>query len=235
MDFFLKNLRETLSAVNKLIEGNIYVVNTKRVRRCNNIKSSNRSKINFIWRSLAFLEEQNILELNGKSNPKYELEQILIKNSPYSSRTRLKKRLINEGLLEYKCTKCGNIGQWNGELLSLQLEHKNGINNDNRLENLELLCPNCHSQSKTYSGKNRKGTKKLYYCKCGAEIKKNSKTCVKCRNKTINFKNRKVKNRPTKEKLLNEISEYGYRRTGRKYGVSDNAIRNWQKQYEKNL
>jgi len=172
---------------------------------------------------------------DGKSNPKYELEQILIKNSPYSSRTRLKKRLINEGLLEYKCTKCGNIGQWNGELLSLQLEHKNGINNDNRLENLELLCPNCHSQSKTYSGKNRKGTKKLYYCKCGAEIKKNSKTCVKCRNKTINFKNRKVKNRPTKEKLLNEISEYGYRRIGRKYGVSDNAIRNWQKQYEKNL
>ena len=70
MDFFLKNLRETLSAINKLIEGNIYVVNTKRVRRCNNIKSSNRSKINFIWRSLAFLEEHNILELNGKSNPK---------------------------------------------------------------------------------------------------------------------------------------------------------------------
>jgi len=172
---------------------------------------------------------------DGKSNPKYELEQILIKNSPYSSRTRLKKRLINEGLLEYKCTKCGNIGQWNGELLSLQLEHKNGINNDNRLENLELLCPNCHSQSKTYSGKNRKGTKKMYYCTCGAEINRNSKTCVKCRNKIINFKNRKVKNRPTKEKLLNEISEYGYRRTGRKYGVSDNAIRNWQKQYEKNL
>ncbi|MFO7796355.1 MAG: hypothetical protein ACQERB_13670 [Promethearchaeati archaeon] len=70
MDFFLKNLRETLSAINKLIEGNVYVVNTKRVRRCNNIKSSNRSKINFIWRSLAFLEEHKILELNGKSNPK---------------------------------------------------------------------------------------------------------------------------------------------------------------------
>ncbi|TXT64095.1 MAG: hypothetical protein BAJALOKI3v1_260033 [Promethearchaeota archaeon] len=70
MDFFLKNLRETLSAINKLIENNIYIVNTKRVRRCNNIKSSNRSKINFIWRSLAFLEENEILELNGKTSPK---------------------------------------------------------------------------------------------------------------------------------------------------------------------
>jgi len=84
MDFFLKNLRETLSAINKLIEGNVYVVNTKRVRRCNNIKSSNRSKINFIWRSLAFLEEQKLLELNGKSNPKtYKIlpqEQVDIEN-----------------------------------------------------------------------------------------------------------------------------------------------------------
>lgn len=70
MDFFLKNLKETLEAINKLIENNINVVNTKRVRRCNNIKSSNRSKINFIWRSLSFLEDEGILELNGISNPK---------------------------------------------------------------------------------------------------------------------------------------------------------------------
>ncbi|MEJ2252570.1 MAG: hypothetical protein P8Y70_15460, partial [Candidatus Lokiarchaeota archaeon] len=66
----LKNLKETLEAINKLIENNINVVNTKRVRRCNNIKSSNRSKINFIWRSLSFLEDEGILELNGISNPK---------------------------------------------------------------------------------------------------------------------------------------------------------------------
>lgn len=70
MDFFLKNLRETLSAINKLIDNNIYIVNTKRVRRCNNIKSSNRSKINFIWRSLAYLKENEILELNGQTSPK---------------------------------------------------------------------------------------------------------------------------------------------------------------------
>jgi len=70
MDFFLKNLKDTLEAINKLIENNVYIVNTKRIRRCYNIKSSNRSKINFIWRSLNYLEKQGILMLNGTTNPK---------------------------------------------------------------------------------------------------------------------------------------------------------------------
>ncbi len=70
MDFFLKNLEDTLKAINKLIDNNVNIVNTKRIRRCNNIKSSDRSKINFIWRSLNFLEEKNILEKNGIANPK---------------------------------------------------------------------------------------------------------------------------------------------------------------------
>lgn len=70
MDFFLKNLKETLDAINKLIDNNVNVVNTKRIRRCNNIKSSNRSKINFIWRSLDYLEKEGILEINGSFSPK---------------------------------------------------------------------------------------------------------------------------------------------------------------------
>jgi hypothetical protein len=70
MDFFLKNLEDTLKAINKLIDNNVIIVNTKRIRRCNNIKSSDRSKINFIWRSLSFLEEKDILEKNGIVKPK---------------------------------------------------------------------------------------------------------------------------------------------------------------------
>ncbi len=70
MDFFQKNLKDTVEALNKLIENNITLVNTKRIRRCNNIKSSDRSKINFIWRSLKYLEEEGILTLNGITNPK---------------------------------------------------------------------------------------------------------------------------------------------------------------------
>ncbi|MHA1885224.1 MAG: hypothetical protein ACW96S_09255 [Promethearchaeota archaeon] len=63
-------MKETLEAINKLIENNINIVNTKRIRRCFNIKSSNRSKINFIWRTLKFLEEEGVLTLNGITNPK---------------------------------------------------------------------------------------------------------------------------------------------------------------------
>ena len=70
MDFFSRNLRETLEAINKLIDNNISLVTTKSIRRCNHIKASNRSKINFIWRSLNYLEEEGILEMNGKISPK---------------------------------------------------------------------------------------------------------------------------------------------------------------------
>ena len=70
MDFFSRNLRETLEAINKLIDNNINMVTTKSIRRCNNIKASNRSKINFIWRSLNFLEKEGILEMNGTYSPK---------------------------------------------------------------------------------------------------------------------------------------------------------------------
>jgi len=70
MDFFLTNLRDTLTAINNLIERNIDMVNTKIVRRCNHIKTSNRSKINFIWRSLNFLEQKGILNFAYRKNIK---------------------------------------------------------------------------------------------------------------------------------------------------------------------
>ena len=90
---------------------------------------------------------------------KYDLKEILIENSPYSNMDRLKKRILKEGLLEYKCEECGNNGEWNGKTLVLQLEHKNGKHDDHRLNNLCFLCPNCHSQTSTYAGKNADKTK----------------------------------------------------------------------------
>lgn len=96
--------------------------------------------------------------LKGKSHSwtkKIPLASILVENSEYSSNTYLKKRLLDERILVYICYNCG-INEWMGKRLSLQLEHKNGINTDNRIENLELLCPNCHSLTETFAGKNIK-------------------------------------------------------------------------------
>lgn len=89
------------------------------------------------------------------ANAKYTLDEILIENSTYANISRLKIRLVNEGRLEYKCAFCNNEGEWLGEELVLQLDHINGINNDHRIENLRFLCPNCHSITSTYAGKNR--------------------------------------------------------------------------------
>lgn len=84
---------------------------------------------------------------------KRELSEILVENSDYSNLTFLKERLINDGLLDYRCSICGNIGVWNDQPLSLQLDHINGDHHDNRIDNLRLLCPNCHAQTETFSTK----------------------------------------------------------------------------------
>jgi hypothetical protein len=69
-------------------------------------------------------------------------------------RTHLKKRLLSAGLLRNICAMCG-IAEWQGKPLALELHHVNGVAQDNRLENLALLCPNCHSQTDSWGGRNR--------------------------------------------------------------------------------
>lgn len=83
------------------------------------------------------------------------LEDILRDGVSYAS-SKLRLRLIKQGILKEECAECGQLSTWNNRRLTLQLDHINGERTDNRLENLRLLCPNCHSQTPTHSGKNRK-------------------------------------------------------------------------------
>lgn len=78
-----------------------------------------------------------------------ELTKVLIKGSAYRSTGYLRKRLINAGLKPACCEECG-LTEWRGRPLPLELDHINGDNTDNRLENLRILCPNCHSITDTW-------------------------------------------------------------------------------------
>ena len=95
----------------------------------------------------------------GRKTPrksKLILNEIMVKNSKFYNTNRLKKRLIKEGLKEDKCEVCGQLPVWNGEHLVLQMDHINGDNTDNRMKNLRIICPNCHTQTDTFSCKTRK-------------------------------------------------------------------------------
>lgn len=91
---------------------------------------------------------------NSNNGKKIDLKEILVENSDYQNIGRLKKRLVSEKVLEYKCVICGNNGEWNNKPLILQLDHINGNKFDHRLSNIRFLCPNCHSQTETFGGKN---------------------------------------------------------------------------------
>ena len=196
---------------------------------------------------------------NNKPVNKISLIEILISGSTYCNTTSLKKRLYKEGLKERKCEKCGQDENWHDEHISLILDHINGVNNDNRIENLRIVCPNCNATLPTHCGKNRNNKSSVNYiysgkkCKCGKRLKSKNITgfCKKCltdNNKTNNYCKCGVKikgnskscllchnmeqrkvQRPSQEHLLNEINNNGYSATGRKYGVSDNTIRKWVK------
>lgn len=84
-------------------------------------------------------------------------EDIFTEHSRYSNEL-VKQRIVKDNLLEYRCTKCG-IDSWQGETIVLDLDHINGNNTDNRLINLRYLCPNCHSQTDTYKGRNKNSGK----------------------------------------------------------------------------
>lgn len=86
--------------------------------------------------------------------PPRPLKEVLVENSEATT-SHVRRRLLQEGLVEQQCAICG-IREWMGKPLTIELDHVNGIHNDHRLENIRMLCPNCHSQTPTYRGRNRR-------------------------------------------------------------------------------
>ncbi len=162
------------------------------------------------------------------------LKDVLIEHSSYSRRS-LKRRLIADEVLENKCSCCGVGTIWMNTRLIMVLDHINGISTDNRIENLRLLCPNCNSQTETFAGRNKKYDIVLpkrfpdNSCKrCGTIITYKATLCSPC----TRLSQRKTE-RPILKELEKIIKQYGYVQTGKRFGVSDNAIRKWVKTAKK--
>lgn len=149
------------------------------------------------------------------------LEEILVENSSYNT-SQLRHRLVKENIKKEICEICG-ISSWNDKKIILQIDHINGINSDHRIENLRLICPNCHSQTETYCKGIRK-KKEIFCIDCGIKIQIQSKRCRICSDKNRTNKYNKII-WPNTDTLKNMVDELGYVGTGKKLGVSNSAVK----------
>ena len=153
----------------------------------------------------------------------------LTENSFKITGSKLLKKLLSEGKKECRCERCGN-SEWNGMNIPLELHHINGVHSDNRLENIMILCPNCHAQTDNYRGKNIGSQKELYYCeKCGKQLYEKTKTglCIEC----YRDYERSQSKCPTKEILEKLYKEHSLSKIGRMYGVSGRTVKKWMIKY----
>lgn len=157
------------------------------------------------------------------------------------SRATLKKALYREGLKTPACEICGQDENWQGRKMSLVLDHINGVRDDNRLENLRIVCPNCNATLDTHCGKSARVPIEDRECEqCGATYAPNrpqqrfcTATCAarapRAHAGPRNPQRRAV--RPPLDVLLVMIDCNGYEAVGRRFGVSGVAIRSWVKAY----
>ncbi len=189
---------------------------------------------------ISHFNRKNIKNLKNIKSPEITLESLkfkYLKNPSYIKSNQLKLLLIKFNLLAYECSKCKNTGTWQNEPLIIQLDHKDGNKHNNEIQNLRLLCPNCHTQTSTYSGKNIKSGKKIKTIKikkiekqcpkCNGKLSKSGKICMSCyinQHKQNNNLRNKLKTYGL-DKIINELKNTSYCALAKKFNVSDNSIR----------
>jgi hypothetical protein len=184
---------------------------------------------------------------------KKPLSEVLVEKSTYS-RNHLKTRLFAAGLKKPQCELCGQGEVWHGRPMSMILDHINGVRDDHRIENLRVVCPNCAATLDTHCGrKNRieRAARRCLHCEetfipAYASQRYCSRPCgVRWDRSALGDRRpglagvptphaRKV-DRPPYGQLLQEIDNTSYLAVGRKYGVSDNAVRKWVRFYERQI
>ena len=165
----------------------------------------------------------------SKTKPAKRTEENVFCENSTAAQTTLRRFYLKQENIKYQCSECGHLGEWNGKPLSLQLDHKDGDNTNNKLDNLRWLCPNCHSQTKTFAGRNQQASTKTnkyntYRClNCGKEVTRKSNRCKTCAQKQIK------KIRPTRNELKNilQAQNGNFTKVSMMCSVSTTTVRRW--------
>lgn len=169
---------------------------------------------------------------------KFSDEEIFRYNSPVDHAT-IRRRYLSGKFSEYICAICGCEPFWNGKPLVLTMDHIDGDTNNNCLNNLRWICPNCDRQLPTYAGRNKKRENQTRYarntCKiCGANIGRKNQYCLVCM-KEIRKRNIKANTsnpKPNRSVLKNLIRNNSFVDIGKMYGVSYTSVKKWCRTYD---
>lgn len=154
----------------------------------------------------------------------FKLEQNRLRiydNSVDVGINNLKLYILEAGIRTHRCENC-NLDIWLGDKIPLELHHIDGNRNNNTLDNLKLLCPNCHSLTENYRGRKNKVLQDTVCISCGIKICKGATTCRKCLGKL-----RENPNKPKKEVLVEEAKHNTITSLAEKYKTSRASIRRW--------
>jgi hypothetical protein len=195
--------------------------------------------------STAHFDTRRALQKPARKRPRtpIPLERVLVRRSTYD-RAQLKQRLFDVGIKQPRCEFCGQDEHWRGGRMALILDHVNGVGDDNRLENLRILCPNCAATLDTHCArKNRIVREPIECARCAISFVPRfdgQRYCSRsCGSRWLRppdgHAHLRRAERPPYEQLVAEVEALGFSAVGRRYGVSDNAIRKWIRRYEREL